>query len=194
MELSENTAENILKKYCADIEHARQVEEYSKKLFDALQFAGIINFKGREREYLCNASLLHDIGYYIEKKSHHKHSRDLIIENGVLGFDEDEVKIIALIARYHRGSDPDESKHKIYAELTEEQKKMVCQLASILRIADGMDKPHKNLILRMEVKETESSIDIYIKTVGFKPKLKMAEEKSALFSSVFKKNVQFLFM
>ena len=109
-------------------------------------------------------------------------------------FNEDEVKIIASIARYHRGSDPDESKHKIYTELTEEQKKTVCQLASILRIADGMDKPHKNLILRMEAKETEFSIDIYIKTVGFKPKLKMAEEKSALFSSVFKKNVQFLFM
>ena len=108
-------------------------------------------------------------------------------------FTDDEKKIIANIARYHRSSLPDENKHKNYALLTEEQKQLVKKLGSILRIADGMDKPSKNLILRISAQETPQSIDFYIKTIGFKPKLKTAQEKSDMFENTFNKKVNFFF-
>ena len=116
---------------------------------------------------------------------------NLILENGIAGFDEEETKIIAHIARYHRSSLPDETKHKRFASLDENQKQLVKKLGAILRIADGLDKPAKNLILRIEAKETPESIDFYLKTIGFKPKLKMAQEKSDMFETVFNKKVNF---
>ncbi len=186
------TSDEILKEKNADIEHAKQIENYSIKIFDALN-NNICSFTQREKEYLIEASKLHDIGYFIEKKSHHKHSMKMIIEEGLQGFDDYETKIIANIARYHRGSAPNPEKHETFASLKDNDRILVKQLASILRIADGMDKPHKNLILRMRAQQNDTSINLYIKTIGFKPNLKMAEKKKDLFEETFKKKLVFLF-
>lgn len=175
-------------------EHAKQVEKYAEKLFDALNESGLTNFSQREREYIKAAALLHDIGYYIEKKSHHKHTLELILEHGLSGFDKTETKLIANIARYHRSSFPNVEKHKHFASLNEEQKELVAKLGAILRIADGMDKPDKNLILGIKAEQTPENVNFYLKTIGFKPKLKMTQEKSDLFEEVFKKRVIFHFM
>lgn len=188
------TEDEFFQKYGANKEHAKQVETYALKLFDALNESGITDFSPRQREYLKIAAFLHDTGYHIEKKSHHKHTLKLILENGLSGYDETETKIIANIARYHRSSFPSEERHKHFASLNEEQKELVKKLGSILRIADGMDKPEKNLILGIKAVQTADSVDFHIKTIGFKPKLKMAQEKSDLFEDVFKKRVNFLFM
>ncbi len=186
------TKEEMFKKFGKNEEHAKQVEEYAEKIFDALN-EKICSFSSREKEYLKTAAFLHDIGYFIDKKSHHKHTCSLILNNDLQDFNDDEKKIIANIARYHRSSLPDENKHKNYALLTEEQKQLVKKLGSILRIADGMDKPSKNLILRISAQETPQSIDFYIKTIGFKPKLKNAQEKSDMFEHTFNKKVNFFF-
>lgn len=188
------TAEELFEKFSDRKEHAKQVQQYAEKLFDALNTGGICNFTQKEKEYLSKAALLHDIGYFVEQKSHHKHTMKMILEYGIKGFDSDEINLVANIARYHRSSFPKEEKHKNYAILDDKQKETVKKLASILRIADGLDKPSKNLILRIEAKETTDSIDFYLKTIGFKPKLKMAEEKSDLFEETFKKKVNFYFI
>ena len=187
------TADEILIEKKADIEHAKQVEEYCIKLFDAL--SGLnkdFNFSEREKLYLTEAAKLHDIGYFIDKKSHHKHTLQMITEEGIFGFDERENLIIGNIARYHRGSEPDEEKHEYYSKLENTDKILVSKLASILRIADGLDKPHKNLILRMRAEIDGNSIKIYLKSIGFKPVLKMAEKKKELFETVYKKNIDFV--
>lgn len=184
--------EEMVEKYCCEIEHAQQVLEYSIKLFDAMN--GVIcDFTTREKEYLEAAAKLHDIGYCVEKKSHHKHSMAMIEDEGLWGFDEEETKIIANIARYHRNSLPDEAKHENFSVLSDEKKLLVKRLGGILRIADGLDKPHKNLILKIRAEETSGTIDFYIKTVGFKPNLKATEAKKDLFEHTFQKTVQFLF-
>ena len=190
MAVEKPTIQQLFERYGSAKEHAQQVEQYAQKLFDALN-KDICSFSQREKEYLKTAAYLHDIGYAVEKKSHHKHTMNLILENGIAGFDEEETKIIAHIARYHRSSLPDETKHKRFASLDENQKQLVKKLGAILRIADGLDKPTKNLILRIEAKETPESIDFYLKTIGFKPKLKMAQEKSDMFETVFNKKVNF---
>ena len=181
----------IFEKYCLDKEHALEVEKYSVMLFEALN--GIIfDFSKKEKAYLCSAAKLHDIGYYIEKKSHHKHTMDLILQEGLEGFDEEETLIVANIARYHRNSLPDEVEHEFYAKLTDNSKDLVNKLASLLRIADGLDKPHKNLILRIRTEKTNDCLNLFIKTIGFKPSLKAAEHKKDLFESTFNTQLNFI--
>lgn len=193
----DNTKDTALyKKYCKNTDHACEVEKYCVMMLKALK-NGVEAYKRvteREELYLKTAALLHDIGYVVDKKSHHKHAMKLIIDEGVEGFSEEEVLVTANIARYHRGSLPDVNKHEVFATLPEEKQKLVTILASVLRIADGLDKPHKNLILRMEAQEMPDSVNLYFKTVGFKPNLKMAEIKKNMFEDTIKKKLNFLFM
>ena len=181
----------IFKKYCKDKDHAYEVERYALMIFEA--FSKIKNFVPEAKDYLSHAAKLHDIGYCVEKKSHHKHAMKIIINEGIEGCTQEENLIIANIARYHRGSLPDENKHECFAKLSAEKRLLVAELASFLKIADGLDKPHKNLILRMRAEEQPECFNLYLKTVGFKPNLKMAEKKKDLFEYIFKKTLNFVF-
>ena len=89
---------------------------------------------------------------------------------------------------------PDETKHEIYKNLTPQQKNTVQLLGSIVRLADGFDKPHKNLILRMEAKETPDEVNLYLKTIGFKPNLNMAEKKKDMLEHTLQKKINFIFV
>ncbi len=190
--IKSNNISKIFDKYCKDKDHAYEVEKYALMIFDAFNNS-ILNFEPQARDYLSHAAKLHDIGYTIEKKSHHKHAMKIIIDEGIDGFNDEENLIIANIARYHRGSTPDETRHDMYKKLSNDNKQLVKQLSSFLRIADGLDKPHKNLVLRMRVQETPECFNLYIKTVGFKPNLKMAEKKKDLFEHTFGKPLNFIF-
>ena len=57
------------------------------------------------------------------------------------GFNDNEVERIALVARYHRKSDP-RPKHPEFAELEEAEQREVRVLAGLLRIAIGLDRNH----------------------------------------------------
>lgn len=195
--MTKTTESNTLyEKYCKDKEHACEVKKYAVMILNALQqnCQEFQNLPAKSQNYLENAALLHDIGYVTEKKSHHKHSMNIIVKEGLNDYSQDETLIIANIARYHRGSFPDPSKHEQFARLSDEYQTLVTKLGAILRLADGLDKPHKNLILRMQAKETETTLELYLKTIGFKPNLKTAQEKKDLLEFVLHKNVEFDFI
>ena len=183
--------ENTLKKYNANIEHSKEVAKYAKMIFEAMKNSFEI-YTEKEEEYLILASLLHDIGYFIDKKSHHKHTLNLILNEGIENYLKEEILIIANIARYHRQSIPNEDTHEMYKILPEEKKNIVKKLASILKIADGFDKPHKNLILRVRCENTPTEIIFFIKSIGFKPSLKAAENKKDLMEITYNKKVSFI--
>ena len=133
-----------LVKICRDEEgHSRQVERLALRLFDLMQpLHGLGEF---ERSWLQCASLLHDIGWVEGGQGHHKASMRLIQESPILAFDRRERQIIGSIARYHRGSLP-KSRHAHFATLSEPDRVVVRKLASLLRLADGMDASHGSVV------------------------------------------------
>ena len=186
------TIEELFEKFGKKREHAEQVKKNASMLFDAVNGV-VINLSPKAKEYLLAAAYLHDIGYFIDKKSHHKHTMDLILQYGIDGYEEEEeTKIIANIARYHRSSFPNIEEHKEFASLKSQNRDLVQKLASILRIADGLDKPEKNLILQIYAENTHENIVFTVKSIGFKPKLISAQEKSDLFELTFNKKVSFI--
>ena len=62
------------------------------------------------------AAILHDIGYLINSRQHHKHAYYLIKNSDLSGLTADEIDIIANVARYHRRALPDK-KHDEYAAM-----------------------------------------------------------------------------
>ena len=166
--------------------HMNQVAAYALMLFDVVEKV-IPDYTRLERKLLYEAALLHDIGYKISRVSHHKHSLNLILDMELPEFSEDERMVIAHTARYHRSSFPDETKHKRYSALTSEQKKVVNRLAALLRIADGLDKPSRNLVTGMEFYDDGDSYRLVLRTVGYPIKLKMADRKKDFFEHLYSK-------
>jgi len=150
-------------------EHSFQVEKLSIELFEKLKTIIIhknIDFKNA-KEILSASALLHDIGINLEKfeknKPHNKIGARLVLENKIENFSDKEIQIIACCIRYHRGSAPNNVKHKLYASLNEDDKQKVWAVSSILRLADALDENHISIIENIELIKTQTG-DIEIKT------------------------------
>ena len=99
----------------------------------------------REREWLEYAALLHDIGYSIHYRGHHKHAYYLITNAVLDAFDQREIEIIAHVARYHRGATPKAS-HPTMAPLKPWQRRTIRKLAALIRVADALDRTHASRV------------------------------------------------
>ena len=98
----------LLKKYQGDVEHAQQVAWLACEIFWQTQKI-IHDYSDETVNLLWAASMLHDLGIYIGRSGHHKHSYYLIKQEELLGYNREEIQVIASIARYHRGSTPKET-------------------------------------------------------------------------------------
>ncbi|MDP9150416.1 MAG: Ppx/GppA family phosphatase [Myxococcota bacterium] len=131
------------RRYHFDESHARHVLRFATQLFDDLK--SVHAFGERDRLLLRAAALLHDIGDYVHYSGHHKHSYYLIQHADIMGVTPDERGIIANIARYHRKGPPDTT-HPNFRELSKDARGKVRGLAALLRMADALDREHKQKI------------------------------------------------
>ena len=116
-----------------------------------------------EREWLEFASILHDIGALISFVRHHRHSYYLIKNGDLRGFQPDEIEVIALVARYHRRGTP-KSSHDEYAGLPAHLRRTVRMLASILRVAESLDRSHGQVISSLELRANGKTAALRIHT------------------------------
>ena len=144
-----------------DAPHSQHIARLALALFD--QTRSIHGMTDREREWLEFASLLHDIGALISFVRHHRHSYYLIKNGDLRGFQPDEIEVIALVARYHRRGTPKNS-HDEYAGLTSSLRRTVRILASILRVAESLDRSHGQVISSLELHNGSGAVSLRIHT------------------------------
>ena len=172
--------------------HACQVAKLALRLFD--QMASVHKMGSQEREYLEAAALLHEVGLFVSHAQHHRHSYYLIRNAELLGFTENEKEIIANIARYHRKSHP-KIKHEGFRRLNLDDQKTVAKLASILRIADGLDRTHSFAITDLRCKVSGKKVSIILRrSQGSTIELELwgAERKKQLFEETLGARVRFV--
>lgn len=168
--------------------HAEHVAGLSLQLFDATR---PLHGKGdEERELLEFAAVLHDIGYAISRRNHHKHALYIIQEADLQGFTPDEKAIVANVARYHRAGDPKPT-HAEFQRLGAEHKRLVLELAAFLRLANGLDRSHLRIVTRLSptltddafvltlITSADASLDVWAATQG-----------AELFETVFNRPVR----
>jgi len=163
--------------------HARQVQRLALRLFDDL--AGPLGLDTGERDLLAAAALLHDVGYVVSFRQHHKHAYHLIAHAQIDGFTPREHEIIALVARYHRKTPP-RGRHAAWASLPHRWRDVVRRLSAILRIADGLDRRHSQRVqdLRCEVGPRRVRIDLEGDT-DLAVEIHGAAGKAGLFRRIF---------
>jgi len=158
-----NAAMALLKKYEADPKHAVHVSEIALSLFDQLK--SLHKLGKRDRLLLELGALLHEVGNFIGAPGHHRHAYYIISESPILGLSDEELHIVANLARYHRKAKPD-TDHECYAELDDEAQDRVRALAAILRVADALDHDHKQKVLRVKAKAGDSKLRLKVRARG----------------------------
>jgi exopolyphosphatase/guanosine-5'-triphosphate,3'-diphosphate pyrophosphatase len=143
--------------------HAQQVARLALALFD--QTRAVHGLTDREREWLEFAALMHDLGVHISYSRHHKHSYYLIKNGDLRGFEPEEIEVIALVARYHRRGTPKKS-HAEYSRLPADLRRAVRLLSSILRLAEGLDRSHAQVISRLDVRDRGEDVLLDLHTAS----------------------------
>lgn len=182
------SVERLLRRSNAENPHAAQVARIALELFD--QTHALHQLAAREREWLRYAAILHDVGYAVGRSRHNLHSYYLITHGELTGFAADEIEVIASIARYHRGKCPKES-HENWQALDPILRPVVEKLSGILRIAEGLDRSHAQLVTRVTCQVRPRRVEIEAAArADCEPELAAARGKANLFRKVFRRRVR----
>ena len=122
--------------------HAETVQRNALRLFDDMKALGIHHMSSDTRMLLAYASLLHDIGEFISYPKHHLHSYIIILNSFLPGFDNEELRAVALMTRFHHGNFPINGS-KWFRDMDENNTSDVMMCAMMLKIADILDR-HRN--------------------------------------------------
>jgi exopolyphosphatase/guanosine-5'-triphosphate,3'-diphosphate pyrophosphatase len=151
-----------------DFSHAQRVAELALQSFDGFRAASFhpLFREPRARRILHGAALLHDVGHTKGRRGHHKASFRLIRDlPPPLGWTAEEVGRMALVARYHRGAEPQEH-HEGYGALSPAERQSVTWLAGVLRFADSLDSDHTGRVTRVDVEITREAITMWVGDSG----------------------------
>lgn len=178
---------DVARHYGVPLAHARQVAKLARSLF--LGLASLHRLHVFAARCLEAAAYLHDVGHYVSSTRHHRHSYYLVANSDLPGFTDREQLIIATICRYHRKALPT-GDHDEFRLLKPEERKAVLQLAPLLRIADGLDRGHRQLVesISCQVKAEETRILVEGRP-GIELDLWAAREAAAAFGEVYKTRV-----
>lgn len=131
----------------------------------------IASFEDKDLEYLEAACLLHNIGHFTSKKGYHKQSCHIIMNGDHLyGYSTDEIKLIALLTRFHRKKFP-RSHHAFLEEFPEQAKQKFRVLCAIIRLS---------VILQQNDCVNLRGVDFFHSYEGFKLVIKEARDQPYL--------------
>jgi len=165
--------------------HALHVSRLALRLFDQLQ--PLHGMGNTERIWLRAAAMLHDIAKVRDPQNHHKLARDIILDASELPFRRRERRIIGLIARYHRGPLPQDD-HRHFRDLDADEQLCVRKLAALLRLADGFDKGHAQLVESLDCGTRRHFVHLRATSRDVLP-IDSIFSKADLFAQVFRRRV-----
>ncbi|MEO6859170.1 MAG: Ppx/GppA phosphatase family protein [Solirubrobacteraceae bacterium] len=155
---------NLAVQYESDLPHVEHVARLSLEMFDSLVAGGLFEPQDGERELLWAAAMLHDVGMTISYDDHHKHSRYLIENAELYGFDPRERALIAQITRYHRKGVP---KLGVIEPLTHSgDEELLDRCAVILRLAEHLERGRDQSVSSARLRANGHGVDLHLEAAG----------------------------
>ncbi len=189
------SARNISKRYKTSQVHVKNVEEIALLIFDKVKKPG--GLTQRDRLLLQISIILHSCGKYISLTDISDCAFNIILSTEFLGLSEEEQMVVAYTVKYN--SSPfvyyDELQSPIILDW--DQYMVVAKLAAIMRLANALDRTHKQKCKNVTVslKEHELRIsassqeDLSLEKAAFRDKADFFEEVFNL-RPVFKQKKQ----
>src|SRR5690606_27626738 len=140
-----------------DERHAEKVAELALRLFEALSTLHRLGEpEGRALEL---AAWLHDIGEFVSPTGHHEHSQYLVEHGEIMGMAASERRHVGLLVRHHRRT-PETSKQLDLRGASAEELRRFAWLVGMLRVADALDREHRQKVRSMRVRIEGETISI----------------------------------
>jgi exopolyphosphatase/guanosine-5'-triphosphate,3'-diphosphate pyrophosphatase len=142
------------------------VARLALQLYDGLAQVGMLgDSHDHQRELLEAAAVVHEVGRSTGKKGHHKTTRQLVRNlERPFPWSRRDLAVVALVARYHRGSLPGRAQPG-FRSLPTPVRPVAQRLAGILRLANAFDADHEGKIQRIKVSKPGDFLVIH--AIGF---------------------------
>ena len=133
--------------------------------------------------------MLHDIGMSVDYDDHHKHSRYLILNAGLPGFDPREVALVAQAARYHRKGMPNFGELAPLAGDGDEAR--LDRLSILLRLAEDLERSRDQSVRAAHIAAGNGTIRLELEAEGTASVERWAAQREVeLFDRAFGKELQ----
>lgn len=157
-------AANISKRYMGSRKRAETLETLATIIFDSMK--KIHGMGRRERLFLQIAALLHDCGKYISLVDIGERSYDIIMATEIIGLSHAEREIVASVVRYNHSDfvyyGYNESREVGFAD--REIYLTIAKLTAILRLANSLDRSHKQKLKGMKAQLVENELILNVET------------------------------
>ncbi len=154
-------AQNISKRYMGSKVRRETLQQIAVEIFDhTKKYHGLSK---RDRLLLQVATMLHDCGKYISMINLGDCSYNIIMSTEIIGLSHKERMIVANVVRYnHEDFDYFNSKSPYIEGFSYDEYLRVAKLTAILRVANGLDRTHKQKFkdVKVEVSDKEMIINI----------------------------------
>lgn len=157
-------ATNISKRYLGSKKRAETLEKITLTIFDSMK--KVHGLGKRERLYLQIAALLHDCGKYISMVNIGETSFNIIMATEIIGLSHMEREIVASVVRFNH------SKFEYFGimqsngnELDQDSYLVVAKLTAILRIANSLDRSHKQKLKGVKAMLRENELILMVESL-----------------------------
>jgi exopolyphosphatase/guanosine-5'-triphosphate,3'-diphosphate pyrophosphatase len=143
--------------YQIDLRHALDVRESALLLFSALK--GVHQLPPEYREWLSAAAMLYEVGDYVNRSGHHRHTHYIISNSEILGYTPQQRRIIAAIARYLGNSRPTPNDAPVEVLMPEDRANVV-KASLLLRLARAMNLGRSQSVARASISARGGKVSI----------------------------------
>lgn len=171
-----------------DRRHAQHVARLARRIFN--QTRELHGLPDGSAELLEHAAILHESGMQVSDRSYHKHTYYLVRHADLRGFTEEQLVIVANVARYHRKAPPAEDDSNL-SELSAAQRQEVEKLSAILRIAEALDRSHRQSVRDVAVRCNGQVRFLVRSRSDAASEIESAAKRARYFSTLFDKKVRF---
>jgi exopolyphosphatase/guanosine-5'-triphosphate,3'-diphosphate pyrophosphatase len=145
-----NEVRGMAKRYKSNLSHIQATSSLATDIFDVIK--KVHGMGRRERLLLELSALLHDCGKYISIQSAADCSYNIIMATEIIGLSHKEREMIAKIVRYNT------------TPVEQEEDLSVIKLTAILRVANALDRSHKQKFKDCRIELKEDELIIHTKT------------------------------
>lgn len=155
-------AQSISKRYMGSKKRSETLEKIALTIFDSTR--KIHGLSRRERLLLQISTILHDCGKYISMMNLGDCSYSIIMATEIIGLSHEEREIVANVVKYnHKPFDYYEAMSHT-TSLDKEAYLKMAKLTAILRMANGLDRSHKQKFKNVKVTVREDILWITVET------------------------------
>lgn len=156
-------AKNIAKRYQSNKTHLQGTEYLALTIFDKMK--RIHGMEKRERLLLQIAVWLHDCGKYISMTHTAECSYQIVMSTEIIGLSHREREIIANAIRFDTEEFVSFEEFSMGSSLDRNDYLLTAKLSAILRVANSMDRSHKQKFKNVRVTLKERELLVVVDTV-----------------------------